>query len=200
VIRRSPALRSRRPNSSEYHSGSRRHRCAAPRAGDSARPPALGRPRPARAGPHTLCPPLVYWIYPATQTGIADAVFFGGPLSRSRPPCRGRSLWSRRMRSASPNLDTAATRKGPGACAEDGKEGRTLRLPPMAGPSLHGLRSGLAQLVARLEADGLVPHCHGVGVHRPVPAVRDLRSSEPGEQLRPRGLRHRYLGTAHPPR
>jgi hypothetical protein len=42
------------------------------------------------------------------------------PLSGSRPPRRGRSLRSRRMRSASPNLDPAATRPGSAPIEDDG--------------------------------------------------------------------------------
>jgi hypothetical protein len=40
------------------------------------------------------------------------AVFLGDLVSRSRPPSLGRSLRSRRMRSASPNPDTASARWG----------------------------------------------------------------------------------------
>lgn len=43
---------------------------------------------------------------------LRGAVFLAGPFSRSRLPRRGRSLRSRRMRSAPPNLDPAPTRQG----------------------------------------------------------------------------------------
>jgi hypothetical protein len=42
-------------------------------------------------------------------------------LSRSRPPRQGRSLQSRRMRSASPNLDPASTRQDPAPIEEEGE-------------------------------------------------------------------------------
>jgi hypothetical protein len=106
----------------------------APRAGDSARPPALGRPRPARAGPHALSPPLIYWAHPVPQLVLDGAVFLGGSLSRSRPSCLGRSLRSRRMRSASPNLDTTSTRQESAPIEEDGEEaGRPERADPSSG-------------------------------------------------------------------
>jgi len=42
---------------------------------------------------------------------LHGTVFLGVPVSRSRSPCRGRSLRSRRMRSALPNLDPAPARQ-----------------------------------------------------------------------------------------
>ncbi len=60
--------------------GSRRRRCAAPRAGTSARPPALGRPRPARAGPGALGPPLIYQVLLGTQLVLHRAVLLGDPI------------------------------------------------------------------------------------------------------------------------
>ncbi len=50
------------------------------------------------------------------------AVFLAVQLSRSRPPRLGRSLRSRRMRSASPNLDAPATRQESALIEEDGAE------------------------------------------------------------------------------
>jgi hypothetical protein len=47
-----------------------------------------------------------------TRPGAALGRLPGAPVSRSRPPCLGRSLRSRRTRSATPNLDTAPARKG----------------------------------------------------------------------------------------
>ena len=100
------------------------HRSAPPRGKDKAmifpvRPgfaafselPSLGEAR--RAAP-ALTPESA-----ACQSGssAADrccvhAVFLGDLVSRSRPPSLGRSLRSRRMRSASPNPDTASARWG----------------------------------------------------------------------------------------
>ncbi len=71
---------------------------------------ALGRPgrrAPAPSHRHVVDQPG-----PSAQRAVLDgAVFLGDSLSRSRPPCLGRSLRSGRMRSASPNLDPTASRK-----------------------------------------------------------------------------------------
>jgi hypothetical protein len=88
-----------------------RLRCAPPRAGTCARPPALGRPRPAPAGLSRFGPRR-----PSGLTGrrsvLYVAVFLDDLVSHSRQPCIGRFLRSRRMRSASANLDTAPAREG----------------------------------------------------------------------------------------
>ena len=87
----------------------------APRAGATARPQPWGRAAARR--PSRVSLPLI------TPPGCArTAVFLGAALSRSRPPRLGRSLWSRRMRSASPDLDTAPTRQGSAPVEEDGSE------------------------------------------------------------------------------
>ena len=58
---------------------------------------------------------------------LRGGVFPGDLVSRSRPPRQGRSLRSRRQRSAAPNLDPASTRTGFGACGKDEqvRDGRT---------------------------------------------------------------------------
>jgi len=75
---------------------SRRRRGAAPRAGDSARPPASGRPRPARAGPHALSLPLVYWAHPGTHEVLTLPSSLTPPCPARGPPRQWRSLRSRR--------------------------------------------------------------------------------------------------------
>src|SRR5215813_13604505 len=64
----------------------------------------LGEARPARAALRTE-PPLISQAHQHATRVLHDAVFLGDSLSRSRPPPLGRSLRSRRMRSAAPNLD-----------------------------------------------------------------------------------------------
>ena len=70
----------------------------------------------------------------ATQAGTAK----GHPprlrLSSSRPPRLGRSLRSRRMRSASPNLDPAPTHKGSAPTRKMGREQETRLIPGPAVP------------------------------------------------------------------
>jgi hypothetical protein len=53
---------------------------------------------------------------------VKVSVFLAARLSSSRVPCLGRSLWSRRMRSASPNLDTAATLQESAPIEDDAAE------------------------------------------------------------------------------
>ena len=55
---------------------------------------------------------------------LHGAVFLADLLSRSRPSRLGRSLRSRRTRSASPPLDTVATRQGAAPIEEDGGQAR----------------------------------------------------------------------------
>ena len=78
---------------------------------------AFGEARPAHAGPHPrghADQDGSYVIRSPVQRGAASSPSF----SSSRPPRLGRSLRSRRMRSASPNLDTASAHKDWGACEE----------------------------------------------------------------------------------
>ena len=116
---------------------SRRRRCAAPRP---VLAPASGLGE-APAGAHRpSCPQLTadQQGSPTTQPVLHDAVFLGDSLSRSRPPRLGRSLRSRRMRSASPNLDPTATRQE-SAPVEEGRRrlvgGQARRVPPAANPT-----------------------------------------------------------------
>ncbi len=57
-----------------------------------------------------------------TRRVLHGAVFLCELLSRSRPPRRGRSLRSRRTRSASPNLDPTSARQGSAPIEEDGAD------------------------------------------------------------------------------
>ena len=93
----------------------------APRAGACARPLAFGGPG-RRAPTHALAPPLISHAHPARNPVLHSAVFLGNPVSRSRPPCLGRSLRSRRMRSAAPNLDTPPARQGLAPRRKTGKK------------------------------------------------------------------------------
>ena len=70
---------------------SRRHRCAAPRPAIAPGLRPLGRPRPARAGPHALSSPLICWAHPATRPALHGAVFLGG-LIVPLPAAASRSL------------------------------------------------------------------------------------------------------------
>ena len=103
----------------------RSRRRAARAAGRRLRPASALGARPARAGPR------VQGVAdqsgsPGTKPGtVRGAVSLGAPLSRSRSPRRGRSLRSRRMRSASPNLDPAPTCQGWAPVEDDGAEQAT---------------------------------------------------------------------------
>ena len=89
---------------------------------------ALGRPgrrAPALSHRHVVDQPG-----PSAQRAVLDgAVFLGDSLSRSRPPCLGRSVRSRRMRSASPNLDPTASRKDSAPIEEEAADWDLARRP-----------------------------------------------------------------------
>jgi hypothetical protein len=78
------------------------------KAGRRQRPASARKTRPARANPIAQLP-LISLAYPARRPVLHGAVFPGAELSRSRLSRLGRSLQSRRMRSASPTPDPAAT-------------------------------------------------------------------------------------------
>src|SRR5436190_10422436 len=82
----------------------------APRADASASASALGGPAERASGPAAQLPVIRQAF--GTRPVAGAAIFLGAPLSRSRPPRLGSSLRSRRMRSAAPTLDPAATRQG----------------------------------------------------------------------------------------
>jgi hypothetical protein len=77
--------------------------------------------RPSHAGPHRARH-ADQGGSPARRPVWHRAVFLVARLSRSRPPRLGRSLRSRRMRSASPNLDPASTHQESAPIEEDGAE------------------------------------------------------------------------------
>jgi hypothetical protein len=64
----------------------------------------FARPRPSHAGPHPRMRADQVGSL-GEQAGAHAAIFLAARLSSSRPPPLGRSLRSRRMRSASPTLD-----------------------------------------------------------------------------------------------
>jgi hypothetical protein len=80
----------------------------------------LGKARPAQAGP-TAAGAQIRMAHASTETSARRSRL--PPAFHCPAPGRslGRSLQSRRMRSASPNLDTASTRAVFGACGEDGE-------------------------------------------------------------------------------
>ncbi len=86
-----------------------------------------GGPPGARRAAHWQCPQIktAHTIRMPVQ---GKAVFLAAQLSRSRPPRLGRSLRSRRRRSASPNLDPAATRQG----SAPRKKMAQTRTPPIS--------------------------------------------------------------------
>ncbi len=92
----------------------------AARAAGRRRRPASALGRPGRRAPAPgVRTPQIGQPHPARSRVTHKAVFLGVPLSRSRPPRLGRSLRSRRMRSASPNLDPAATHQDSAPIEED---------------------------------------------------------------------------------
>jgi len=74
----------------------------------------------AHADP-TAQPPLINEAHRHLR-GAAATVSLAFRLSSSQPPRLGRSLRSRRMRSAAPTLDPVPTRQDHGACESDGAE------------------------------------------------------------------------------
>ena len=90
-------------------------------------------PRPTRAGPTRCTAPLISQAHQVMSACCAVRSSSAGRLSCSRPPCLGRSLRSRRTRSASPNPDTAIARRGPAPVEEDGE----VRALLIAGNSSH---------------------------------------------------------------
>jgi len=65
---------------------------------------------------------LIYYDHPVTRPVLHGAIFLADRLSRSRPPrLMVAPLQSRRMRSASPNLDPASTCQGSAPIEEDGE-------------------------------------------------------------------------------
>ena len=119
------------------------------------------------------------------------AVFPGGSLSGSRPPRLGRSLRSRRMRSASPTLDPAVTHLGFGACEEDGSRagpGRKLLAVQSAG-RIDQLGKQLPDPLRCAEH-----HAQRGPLNRPAKP----RSVRPGGLVTPNGDGSRWTGNGAP--
>lgn len=76
-------------------------------------------PARAHAGPH-LSGPQINSAHSANWPVLHGAVFLATRLSRSRTPRLGRSLRSRRIRSAAPTLDTESTHLGLAPIQDDG--------------------------------------------------------------------------------
>jgi hypothetical protein len=143
--------------------------------GASARPPALGRPRPTRADPTPQTAIDRTWlIRPHDECCTRPSP--RQRLSRSQPPRLGRSLRSRRMRSASPNLDRHPVAWGSAATRE-----RTVGA------------SAIAFLVSFPEG-----HRHGLADHPrgPSRAQYAMRSDCSNSDGSPSGCRWRYFGMA----
>jgi hypothetical protein len=80
----------------------------------------LGRPgRRAAAHPPNRCRSLP--LFRRAGRYLRSAVFLAARSSRSRPPRLGRTLRSRRMRSAPPTLDPLPTRSGSAPIEQDGR-------------------------------------------------------------------------------
>ena len=77
--------------------------------------------RPARAR-HRRAGPADQPGSSVMLSGTARAVFLGDPVSSSRPPRLGRSLRSRRTRSAPPTLDPATTHKDSAPTRKTGED------------------------------------------------------------------------------